>query len=74
MSQAARPESKPMMTIPPGAKSVSVKIDGKPMTVPEGTTIWDAAASMGVDIPVLCHTHDSAYTDALRISVPDLPY
>lgn len=55
MSQAARPESKPMLTIPPGAKAVSVKIDGKPMTVPEGTTIWDAAAAMGVDIPVLCH-------------------
>jgi len=29
---------------------------------------------ISVDTPVLCHTHDSAYTDALRISVSDLPY
>jgi CRP-like cAMP-binding protein/Fe-S-cluster-containing dehydrogenase component/ferredoxin len=55
MSQAARPESKPQLTIPPGAKTVKVNIDGKDITVPEGTTIWEAAQATGVDIPVLCH-------------------
>ncbi len=41
------------MTAP--LKTVTVKIDGKDVTVPEGTTIWDAAQSLNIPIPVLCH-------------------
>lgn len=36
-------------------KMVSLTIDGKPVTVPEGTTLFDAAATVGIAIPVLCH-------------------
>ena len=35
--------------------TVSVTIDGHQVSVPEGTTIFDAAREVGVDIPVLCH-------------------
>ncbi len=34
---------------------VTLTIDGRRVTVPEGTTIWDAAQTLGIDIPVLCH-------------------
>ena len=36
-------------------KTVTLQIDGQSVTVPEGTTIWDAARRMGVPVPVLCH-------------------
>jgi formate dehydrogenase major subunit len=40
----------------PGPATVSVEIDGKPVTVPEGTSVMRAAALAGVDIPKLCAT------------------
>jgi formate dehydrogenase major subunit len=40
----------------PGPATVSVEIDGKPVTVPEGTSVMRAAALAGVDIPRLCAT------------------
>ncbi len=33
---------------------VNLKIDGKNVVVPEGTTILDAAKQAGIDIPTLC--------------------
>jgi formate dehydrogenase major subunit len=36
-------------------KTVSLTIDGQEVTAPEGTTIWDAAMSIGIEIPALCH-------------------
>ena len=42
-------------------KSVTLKIDGQTVTVAEGTTILDAAASLGIEIPVICyHPHLTA--------------
>lgn len=34
---------------------VALSIDGHELAVPEGTTIWEAARTVGIDIPVLCH-------------------
>ncbi len=46
-----------MSTPPP----VSLTINGLPITVPAGTTILDAAAELGIDIPVICyHPHLTA--------------
>ena len=40
---------------------VTLTIDGQEVTVPEGTTILDAAAELGIDIPVICyHPHLTA--------------
>ncbi len=36
-------------------KSVTLTIDGKPVTVPEGTLVVDAARMAGIDIPVFCY-------------------
>ena len=36
-------------------KIVNLKINGKPVSVPEGTLIVDAAKKVGIDIPVFCY-------------------
>lgn len=33
----------------------SLTVDGRSIEVPAGTTIWEAARRLGVEIPVLCH-------------------
>ena len=35
--------------------SVTLTIDGRELTVPEGTTLFDAAREAGIEIPTLCH-------------------
>ena len=41
--------------------TVTLKIDGQEVTVPKGTTILDAAAQAGIEIPVICyHPHLTA--------------
>ena len=36
----------------------TLTIDGKPVSVPEGTTILDAARALDIDIPTLCYLKD----------------
>ena len=43
------------------SESVTLIIDGREITVPRGTTILDAAAQLGIEIPVICyHPHLTA--------------
>lgn len=43
------------------SQTVTLKIDGREVTVPVGTTILDAAAQLGIEIPVICyHPHLTA--------------
>ncbi|MCX7754050.1 MAG: molybdopterin-dependent oxidoreductase [Anaerolineales bacterium] len=37
------------------AKLINLKINGKPVSVPEGTMVVDAAKKAGIDIPVFCY-------------------
>src|SRR5258707_11655929 len=37
------------------SKQITLTIDGKQVTVPDGTVVADAAKMAGVDIPVFCH-------------------
>jgi NADH dehydrogenase/NADH:ubiquinone oxidoreductase subunit G len=51
---------------------VTLTIDGQEVTVPEGTTLLDAARSIGVDIPVICY-HDATTSNGLcRVCVVDV--
>jgi len=34
---------------------VRLTIDGREVQVPEGTSLWDAARGLGIEIPALCH-------------------
>ena len=62
------------MTAEPAAAkvaTVSVTIDGRELQVPEGTTIWTAAKTAGIDIPVLCHDERYDPVGVCRLCVVD---
>ena len=42
-------------------KTVTFTLDGKPVSVPEGTSIWEAAKGQGNTIPHLCHKPEPGY-------------
>jgi NADP-reducing hydrogenase subunit HndD len=50
-------------------KTVALTIDGLPVTVPEGTTILDAARKVNVKIPTLCDHPDLCKRAVCRICV-----
>ena len=51
---------------------VNLTIDKKAVCVPEGTTILDAARSVGIDIPTLCYLKDINEIGACRICVVEV--
>lgn len=51
--------------------TVSLTIDDQAVEVPVGTTIWDAARSLGIDIPVLCHSTRMRPVGVCRMCVVD---
>ena len=53
-------------------KQISLNIDGKTVSVPEGTTIRDAARTIGIDIPVLCHQERLRPVGVCRMCVVDV--
>ncbi|MQA09330.1 MAG: formate dehydrogenase subunit alpha [Pseudonocardiaceae bacterium] len=52
-------------------RTVSLTIDGQQLTVPEGTTIWQAAKETGVEIPALCHDERYDPVGVCRMCVVD---
>jgi len=53
-------------------KMINLKIDGTPVTVPEGTTILEAARAAGVKIPTLCFLKDINEIGACRMCVVEI--
>ena len=49
LSTSARPRERPQQT-------VTLEIDGKPVTVPAGTSVMRAAVDAGIQVPKLCAT------------------
>ncbi len=52
--------------------SVTFTIDGRKVSVPEGTTIWEAAREAGIEIPVLCHDPRLRPVGVCRMCVVDV--
>jgi CRP-like cAMP-binding protein/formate hydrogenlyase subunit 6/NADH:ubiquinone oxidoreductase subunit I len=52
--------------------NVTVEIDGRPITVPANTTVWEAARRAGVSIPALCHKEDLDPVAVCRVCVVDV--
>lgn len=52
--------------------SVNIKINGMPLSVPEGSTILEAARSCGIEIPTLCHLKDLNEIGACRMCVVEV--
>ena len=57
---------------PTEIRTVSLTIDGQDLTVPEGTTIWQAAKDAGIEIPVLCHDERYDPVGVCRLCVVDV--
>ncbi|MCA9080908.1 MAG: (2Fe-2S)-binding protein, partial [Planctomycetaceae bacterium] len=51
--------------------SVTLTIDDQTVTVPAGTTLWQAAKAAGIDIPVLCHQERLNPVGVCRMCVVD---
>ncbi len=51
---------------------VNIKINGMPLSVPAGSTILEAARTMGIEIPTLCHMKDMNEIGACRICVVEV--
>lgn len=50
-------------------KQVTVKIDGREVSVPAGSTILEAAEKANIDIPTLCHHPDMETSGVCRVCV-----
>ncbi len=53
-------------------QTITLIIDGRTVSVPAGTTIWDAARQAGVEIPVLCHDPRLRPVGVCRLCVVDI--
>jgi formate dehydrogenase major subunit len=56
----------------PGEATVTVEIDGVPVTVPEGTSVMRAAAESGTDIPKLCATDSLEAFGSCRLCLVEI--
>lgn len=53
------------------SEQITLTIDGKEITVPKGTTVFDAARLHGISIPTLCHQQNETPVGACRLCVVD---
>jgi CRP-like cAMP-binding protein/formate hydrogenlyase subunit 6/NADH:ubiquinone oxidoreductase subunit I/ferredoxin len=57
---------------PVSVKQVELTIDGVALSVPQGTTIFDAARVHGIPIPTLCHQQNETPVGVCRVCVVDV--
>ena len=57
---------------PATGRQVQLTIDGVSVSVPQGTTILDAARINGIDIPTLCHQPNETPVGVCRVCVVDV--
>ncbi len=62
------PEAPP----PRARRRIEVQIDGRKVSVPEGSTILDAARSLNVDTPTLCFLESLTPVNVCRVCVVEL--
>jgi len=53
-------------------RTVSVTIDGLPVTVPEGTSILEATRLYGIHVPTLCHDEGLSSYGACRLCIVEI--
>ncbi|MEC3975923.1 formate dehydrogenase subunit alpha [Amycolatopsis sp. H20-H5] len=56
----------------PGAATVTVEVDGMPVSVPEGTSVMRAAATSGIEIPKLCATDNLEAFGSCRLCLVEI--
>src|SRR6184192_4371383 len=50
---------------------VDISLDGQPVRVPAGTSVFDAARMNGINIPTLCHLQNQTPVGVCRLCVVD---
>lgn len=53
-------------------KTISLTIDEKPISVPAGTTIMEAAERLGITIPRLCYHPDLSLAGSCRVCIVEV--
>jgi predicted molibdopterin-dependent oxidoreductase YjgC len=53
-------------------QEIEIRIDGKSVSVPEGSTILDAARKLGIDTPTLCYLESLTPVNVCRVCVVEL--
>ena len=56
----------------PQARMIDLEIDGKPVSVAEGSTILDACRAVGIDTPTLCYGETLRPANVCRVCVVEL--
>jgi predicted molibdopterin-dependent oxidoreductase YjgC len=62
----------PLLPAEPPPRTVALTIDQRPVEVPEGSTILDACAKLGIDTPTLCYGETLTPANACRVCVVEL--
>lgn len=72
----------PLKPIPPGPvpqappprerRMVEITIDGRPVSVPKGSTILEAARKLGIDTPTLCFLESLTPVNVCRVCVVEM--
>src|SRR5258708_17233564 len=64
----------PLPILPPArpTRTVEITIDGKVVAVPEGSTLLQAARSVGIDTPTLCFLENLTPVNVCRICVVEV--
>lgn len=81
MSESA-PAPQPLFPVPrgpvphapaePTPRQIDIRIDGKAVSAPEGSTILDAARALGIDTPTLCYLESLTPVNVCRVCVVEL--
>src|SRR5271163_731961 len=56
----------------PERRSIDIKIDGQSVSVPEGSTILDAAKKLGIETPTICFLESLTPVNVCRVCVVEL--
>src|SRR6202140_2023406 len=60
-----------MATVSSPPELINIIIDGRPVSVPPGTSVFDAARISGIPIPTLCHLQNETPVGVCRLCVVD---
>src|ERR1700680_1027785 len=60
-----------MASVPSPPGLINITIDGRVVSVPPGTSVFDAARISGIPIPTLCHLQNEAPVGVCRLCVVD---
>jgi predicted molibdopterin-dependent oxidoreductase YjgC len=56
----------------PDRRSIDIRIDDRPVSVPEGSTILDAAKKLGIETPTICFLESLTPVNVCRVCVVEL--